>query len=112
MSFEAPDAKKVRSEESPPKPRSHVPKEQSWNTAAVLATARSWPAGKRVNWSAMARQHNVPGANGGQAIKEYLRTQGVDVLAMEQRATIRTRQRSKKLKFGCGVSFPAIKSSA
>ena len=62
-----------------------------------------------VNWSALAMEHNVPGRNAGQAVKEYLRGKGMDVLKMERREAPRERKRSRKLRFGCGVSFPAGK---
>ena len=110
-SFEPPEAKRARYASQPPKSRSHSPKTQNWDTDAVLQAARSWPEDKVVNWSALARAHNVAGPNGGQIVKEYLQKNGIDVLKMEKRDVPRQRQRARKMKFGCGVSFPAQKST-
>ena len=108
-SFESPDAKHDRSSRETKK--THSPTVQTWDTAVVLEVAESWPEDKVVNWSALAREHNVPGRNAGQAVKEYLRGKGVDVLKMEGREAPRERKRSRKLRFRCGVSFPVGKST-
>ena len=37
----------------------------SWDTANLETTLRNWPPGTPINWSALAREHNVPGGNDG-----------------------------------------------
>ena len=92
--------------------RSHVPTTQTWDTEQVLPDAREWPADEATNWSKFARDHGVPGKNGGKVVKEFLRKAGVDVLSMEKRAQPRAKKRRSLEKFGCGVSFPAHKRAA
>lgn len=41
-----------------------------WDTNAVLADLRGWPEGKKIVWSKFAAEHNVPGRNGGQVVKQ------------------------------------------
>ena len=41
-----------------------------WDTNAVLADLREWPEGKKIVWSKFAAEHNFPGRNGGQVVKE------------------------------------------
>ena len=89
----------------------HTPVVITWDTEQVLRDAEQWPAGTEINWSAFAREHNVPGKNGGQAVKDYLREQGVDVLRLENRTAPRVRQRRKKKSFGCNIKFPMHKTS-
>ena len=92
--------------------RSHVPTTQTRDTEQVLSDAREWPADEAINWSKFARDHGVPGQNGRQVVKEFLRKAGVDVLSMEKRAQPRAKKRRSLEKFGCGVSFPAHKRAA
>ena len=70
----------------------HMPVVITWDTEQVLRDAEQWPVGTEINWSAFAREHNVPGKNRGQAVKDYLREQGVDVLRLENRTASRVRQ--------------------
>ena len=52
---------------------------------AVHADVQSYPDDREVNWSELARTHNVTTtngkvpANGGQIVKEWLRSEGVNV---------------------------------
>ena len=56
----------------------------SWNKEELRAEVESYEDGKFVNWSALAKAYNVkntqgnPAANGGQIVKEWLKSVGVD----------------------------------
>ena len=66
---------------------------------------REWPVGKVINWSEFAREHNIPGRNGGQVAKEYAEENGIDVFNLDNRRE-KTRIIARKLKMTGGVSVP------
>ena len=65
-----------------------------WDTANLETTLRSWPPGTPINWSAVAREHNVPGGNAGQVVKEFAAEKGIitsDIPSSTPRRQIITR---------------------
>ena len=48
----------------------------------------------------------MPGANGGQVIKEFLAQNSVDVLALEKRTEPRLCQRRRRLRLPSGIAHP------
>ena len=81
LSFEAEKENhtKIRIKTHTGRPADSVDKE------AVQADVQSYPDDRKVNWSELARTHNVATtngkvpANGGQIVKEWLRSEGVNV---------------------------------
>lgn len=91
QSFETIQQAKSRVEKTPPgmKERSHIPTEVTGNTEQLLEDVRSWPH-EPVCWSAKAREYQIRGntndttpPNGGQIIKEFLKSNGVDITPFE-----------------------------
>lgn len=62
-----------------------------WDKQALLEEVNSYADGTVNNWSALARQYQVKNKNGevakngGQIVKEYLKSQGVDVTKFKKR---------------------------
>lgn len=95
----------------PKKAKKHSPNFEnvSWDTANLETTLRNWPPGTPINWSAVAREHNVPGGNAGQVVKEFAAEKGIntsDIPSSTPRRQIITRSSKKRLP-GCNVSIPA-----
>lgn len=111
QSFETPQSKRRRYDNGRTSAgKSHSPRTQPWDTDAVLTAARAWqPDSPAINWSALAREHHIPGPNGGQTAKEFLQANGIDVLKMERRTAPRKRLRRRRLTFACGVTHPVQK---
>ena len=69
----------------------------------------NWPPETPINWSAVAREHNIPGANGGQVAREFAETHGIDIsqiqLATPNRKTT-VRPTKKKLP-GTDIAIPS-----
>lgn len=99
QSFETPEAKHARYENAPLKDRKHSPnfEKVTWDKERVLEDLTSWDKCARINWSEFARNHNVPGRNGGQAVKEFAKLNNIDVSQLDNRQS-RTKLRAKKLK--------------
>lgn len=64
---------------------SHIPKEVTGDTEQLLKDVEKWPH-EPVSWTAKAKQYNIRGnaneptpLNGGQILKEFLKSQGVDL---------------------------------
>ena len=66
QSFEKPPAPKRHKSHSPNLDR------VQWNKKKVITDLRDYPTDKRINWSQFGREHDVPGSNGGQVVKEYV----------------------------------------
>ena len=93
QSFETYEEAKERSKKTPPKVRErlHTPLVENidGDLEQMLAEVESWPDGK-VNWSEKARTYNIctkgqesiP-ANGGQMLKEFLKSKGVNIARFE-----------------------------
>ena len=79
----------------------------TWDKEKAITDLREWPNGSVINWSDFARQHGIPGRNGGQVAKEFAKVNGIDVFSLDQRAS-NTRLRARKLRMpGGSVSIPA-----
>lgn len=92
QSFETLQEAKVRQEKTPPgmNERSHIPKEITGDREQVLKDVARWPH-EPVSWSAKAKQYNIRGKanettplNGGQILKEFLKSKGVDINPFEK----------------------------
>lgn len=58
---------------------------------------------KTINWSQVAKEHNIPGSNCGQILKEFAAENGIDVFKRQPN----TRARAKKLRMPGGeISVP------
>ena len=93
--------RKLQSFETPPskraKPKTHSPNftNVTWNKDEVLKDLQSHPpAPPRINWQNFARQHNIPGKNCGQVVKEFAVKSEIDVSRLEGVSESKTRQRS------------------
>ena len=77
QSFETPEQKANRSNSV--RKRKHSPRFENaiWDKEQVLADLRSWPTGKVLNWTQFAKEHNVPGHNAGQVVKEFATECGI-----------------------------------
>ena len=72
------------------KERSHIPKEVTGNTEQLLEDVKKWPH-EPVCWSSKAKEYNIRGntnettpPNGGQILKEFLKSEGVDKAPFEK----------------------------
>ena len=108
VSFETPSD----TSPGPPKKRkSHSPSQENftWDTQAVLTDLAGHPEGVAINWSRFAREHNVPGKNAGQVVKEYAQTMGFDTYRLDQRSDSTPKRRPTKNKLpGMEISAPCM----
>ena len=67
------------------KVRTHSPSLSSiaWDTAGAMVEITNWDTTTKLNWSSLARKYNVPGCNGGQVLKEYAQSHGVDTYQLD-----------------------------
>ena len=103
--------RKLQSFESPPPtkkqkttPKSHSPDFSSvtWDKEKVLEDLKRFPlAPPPINWQKCAREHNVPGRNCGQVVKQFAQQSGIDTFQLDNRAPA-TRSRSEKKKMPGG----------
>ena len=78
-----------------------------WDTQKLVRTLRNWPPGTPINWSAVAREHDIQGGNAGQVAKELAEKHEINIphhLIPMHKPT--THSQKKKLP-RCGVSIPA-----
>ena len=104
--------RKAQSFETPSEPqkkKSHSPSVEhiTWDTQKALDNLREWPQDQRMNWSKFAREHGIPGKNGGQVIKEYAENHGIDVVKIDGRTPTRRVRASRKRLPGNEISTPA-----
>ena len=107
--------RKLQSFETPPskraKPKSHSPNftNVTWDKEEVLKDLESHPpAPPQINWQSFARQHNIPGKNCGQVVKEFAVKSGINVSRLEGVSESKTRQRSMLRRLPAGeISAPA-----
>jgi len=60
-----------------------------------------------MNWTEVARRHNVPGRNGGQIVKTIVQDNGVDISRFSANS-LKKRIRASKCKFpGKEIAIPA-----
>ena len=72
----------------PPAPKrlkSHSPNfdRVEWDKEKVIADLKEYPTDKLINWSQFAREHGVPGSNGGQVVKQYAHKNSINTQALE-----------------------------
>ena len=107
--------RKLQSFETPPskwaKPKTHSPNftNVTWNKDEVLKDLQSHPSvPSQINLQNFARQHNIPGKNYGQVVKEFAVKSGIDVSRLEGVSESKTRQCSMLRRLPGGkISAPA-----
>lgn len=70
---------------------------------------RNWPAETPINWSTVAREHSIPGANGGQVAQEFAEIHGIDISQIQSATPnrkITVRPTKKKLP-GTDIAIPS-----
>ena len=101
--FETPPAKRK------PSKKSHSPNFETvtWDKEAVLRDLQQHPpAPPPINWQKFAREHNIPGSNGGQVVKDFARESNIDTVRLDGREP-NTRQRMRKRRLHGGeISAP------
>lgn len=99
-----------------PKVKSHSPdfSNVSWNKEEVLHDLQQHPQfPPPINWQQFARDHNVPGSNAGQMVKEFAQKSGIDTTKLDGRCTDQPRSRIKKRKLiGGEISVPSTPTPA
>ena len=96
------------------RPKKHSPNFSNveWDKENLEQTLCNWPSDTTVNWSAVARDHGVPGGNASQVVKEFATSLG---LPIGDSSTPRRRQRTRAKKTrlpGSNISIPANPSVA
>ena len=69
------------------KPKSHSPNVQSmtWDIPNAMRELENFPPNEKINWTAMASQHNIPSKNAGQVLKETAKKHGIDTSGLEHK---------------------------
>lgn len=92
QSFETVEEARKRQEKTPPNSRirSHCPSKIEGDLEKLMEDVPSWQP-EPINWSEKAREYNIKGENcspnppnAGQLLKEYLRSEGVNIEIFEQ----------------------------
>ena len=79
---------------------------------ALLTEARSWSDDETVNWSALEKKYGVTTANGGQSIKEFLRSHNIPAASKtSEQHNGRLLCRKRKVLPG-GIPFPMQRHSS
>ena len=113
QSFETPEQTRVRAQTNLMRERRHSPKFENvqWDKEGLLDKLQNWPSGKKINWSALGREFNIPGANKGQVVKEFAKESGIIVHQLDK-CPSHTRLRARKLRMpGTEVSVPTHRTS-
>ena len=76
---------------------------------ALLEEARAWTDAQQVNWSRLARKYGISARNGGQSIKEFLRSQEIRAAKKDGSNTKSSRRKRKRLPEG--IPFPMPRPS-
>ena len=108
QAFETPEVKRTHKASNPMPKQKHSPQFEHvmWNKENVLTSLQQWPAEEIINWSGFAREHGIPGRNGGQVAKEFAKENGIDVFCLDRRPE-NTRIRARKLRMpGGDISVP------
>ena len=98
-------------EENSPHPKrrkKHSPSFEnvSWDTEKLESTLRNWPTGTPINWSAVAREHDIKGGNAGQVAKDFAEERGINIAHHSTPKRKPTTRSYKKKLPGCDVSIP------
>ena len=85
----------------------------TWDKDAVLHDLQQLAlAPPPINWQKFAREHNVPGDNCGQVVKEFAKKSGIDVQRLDGRTPgTRTPKRKRRL-YGGEISVPVPPTTA
>lgn len=113
QSFERPEAKRARVEGQHPTNKKHSPNFEyvEWDKEKVLQDLREWPKNTIIYWSEFARNHNIPGQNNGQIVKEFAKANDIDVYELDHREPGK-RTRSCKLRLpGGSISVPTHRTA-
>ena len=97
----------------PKRQKKHSPNFENvpWDTQKLESTLRNWPPGTPINWSAVAREHDIQGGNAGQVAKEFAEKHEINILHhLTPKCKPTTRSQKKKLP-GCGV-YPSQSTSS
>lgn len=94
----------------PQKPKSHSPSEQNmtWDVEGAMSDLENFPAHEKINWSAMARQYNIPSKNAGQVLKETANKHGINTTILDQRSNTPRIRRHKCRLPGGEISIPCL----
>ena len=79
-----------------------------WDTGKLRETIINWPPGTSIIWSKVATDHGIPGKNGGQVAKEFIKKEGIDTSHIVTPRRKPTRRPRKKKIPGTEVSIPSI----
>ena len=65
--------------------KSHSPNFENveWDTEKLANTLKNWPPNTPINWSAVGREHGVPGKTSGQVVKEFALKRGISTTQLE-----------------------------
>ncbi len=88
------------------KAKSHSPNfsNVTWDDERLETTLRNWPSDKFMNWSAVAKEHGVPGKNAGQVVKEFSKLHDFEITTPKRKPTKRP---CRKKLHGTDISIPA-----
>ena len=100
QSFEKPPEAKRHKSHSPNFDR------VEWDKEKVITDLKQYPKDKPINWSQFAKEHDVPGSNGGQVVKQYAQQNGIDTIALDNRSPDRRLRSQHKRMPGGEVSIP------
>jgi hypothetical protein len=89
----------------------------TWDTEALKEEVKSYDSERSVNWSELARKYDVkkangePAKNGGQIVKDWLNSEGVDVNRFKRKhgqsdATMTNIRRKRRKGAGGEVTVP------
>ena len=85
--------------------------EVTWSKEDLLQRLQNWPTDVNINWTQIANEHNIKGANRGQIVKEFAAENGFDVEKLDGR-TVGTRTRRRKLRMpGREISVPTHRTA-
>ena len=69
----------------------------------------NFPPNEKINWTAMARQHNILSKNAGQVLKETAKKHGIDTSRLEHKMDSTPRSRRHKCRLPGGeISIPCL----
>ena len=57
----------------------------TWDIPNAMRELENFPHNEKINWTAMARQHNVPSKNAGQVLKKTAKNHGIDTSRLEHK---------------------------
>ena len=76
------------------------------DTENLLREAQTWLPDKVITWSQLAREYGLQCSNGGQVIKDFLRTNDIPVASIEQRPSRAPRRCKKRVSISTNTTVP------